>query len=77
MISRITLQSWNFCKYVLTLMFADGVASFSDTVVRLQKLIDLIEEFCKLVGMRLNLDKTNIVVFRNGGPLRSAVKCFF
>ena len=43
---------------VLTLMFADDVASFSDTVARLQKLIDLIAQFCKLVGMEVNLDKT-------------------
>ena len=62
---------------VLTLMFADDVASFSDTVVRLQKLIDLIAEFCKMVGMELNLDKTKIVVFRNGGPLRFAEKWFY
>ena len=62
---------------VLTLMFADDVACFSDTVVRLQKLIDLIAEFCKMVGMELNLDKTKIVVFRNGGPLRFAEKWFY
>ena len=42
---------------VLTLMFADDVASFSDTVARVQKLIDLIAQFCKIVGMDLNLEK--------------------
>ena len=61
---------------VLTLMFADDVASFSDTLAHLQKLIDLIVQFCKLVGMELNLDKTKIIVFRNGGPLRLAEKWF-
>ena len=62
---------------VLTLMFADDVASFSDTVACLQKLIDLIAQFCKIVGMDLNLEKkTKIIVLRNGGPLRSAEKWF-
>ena len=63
---------------VLTLMFADDTddASFSDTVARLQKLIDFIAQFCKLVGMDLNLDKTKIIVFRNGGPLCLAEKWF-
>ena len=61
---------------VLTLMFADDVASFSDTVAHQQKLIDLIAQFCKIVGMDLNLEKTKIIVFRNCGPLRFAEKCF-
>ena len=41
------------------LMFVDDVSCFSDTVIRLQRLIDLIEKFCKSVGMTLNLKKTN------------------
>ena len=57
-------------------MFADDVASFSDRIVRLQKLIDLMAQFCKIVGMDLNLEKTKIIVFRNGGQLRFAEKCF-
>ena len=47
------------------------MASFSDTVPHLQKLIDLIARFCKMVGMEINLDKTKSIVFRNGGPLRA------
>ena len=62
---------------VLTLMFADDVASFSDTVAHLQKLIDLIAQFCKMVRMEINLNKTNIIVFRNGGPLRAVEKWYF
>ena len=56
-------------------MFADDVASFSDRIARLQKLIDLMAQFCKIVGMDLNLEKTKII-FRNGGQLRFAEKCF-
>ena len=55
-------------------MFADDVSCFSDTVIRLQRLIDLIEKFCKSVGMKLNLNKTKIMVFRNGGIVNQTEK---
>ena len=58
-------------------MFADDVSCFSDTIIRLQRLINLIENFCKSVGMKLNLSKTKIMVFRNGGILKHAEKWFY
>ena len=48
---------------LLALMFADDVSCFSDTVIRLHRLIDLIEYFCKSVGIKLNLRKTKNVFF--------------
>ena len=57
----------NEIEDVLALMFADDVSSFADSVARLQKQINLIEKFCKSVGMSLNFSKTKIIVFRNGG----------
>ena len=58
-------------------MFADDVASFSDTIIRLQHQINCIERFGLSVGMHLNLLKTKIIVFRNGGVLKQAEKwCF-
>ena len=47
----------NDIESLLTLMFADDVSCFSDTVIRLQKMIDLIGQFCKSVGMEINLKK--------------------
>ena len=41
-------------------MFADDVASFSDTIIRLQHQINCIERFCLSVGMHLNLLKTKL-----------------
>ena len=53
-------------EYALALMFADDVSSFADSVVTLQRhIINLIEKFCKSVGISLNLSKTKIIVFRN------------
>ena len=54
----------NDIEDLLALMFANDASCFSDTVIRLQRLIDLIEKICKSVGMKLNLRKTKIMVFR-------------
>ena len=61
----------------MALMFADDVSCFSDTVVHLQQLIDLIDKFCKSVGMKLNLSKTKSMVFRNGGIVKQIKKWYF
>jgi hypothetical protein len=58
-------------------MFADDVSNFSDTVINLQHQINYIEEYCKSVNMKINLSKTKIIVFRNGGVLKQTEKCFF
>ena len=47
--------------------FADDVAGFSESVFGLQRIIDCIATFTESVGMKLNLEKTKIIVFRNGG----------
>ena len=61
---------------LISLLFADDVAGFSDSVGRLQRIIDSIASFCDLVGMKIN-SKKKIIVFRNGGPLRGVEKWFY
>ena len=56
------------------LMFADDVASFADTVVQLQRQIIKVEKFSKGVGLEINLDKTKLMVFRNGGVVKQSEK---
>ena len=53
------------------LMFADDVSSVADTVLNLQRQINDMDDFCKDTGMNFNIDKSKIIVFRNGGPLRT------
>ena len=62
---------------LISLLFADDVAGFSDTVRRLQRIIDTIANFCDLFGMKINLGKTKIIVFRNGGFLKDIEKWFY
>jgi hypothetical protein len=53
------------------------VYSFSDTVINLQQQINYIEDYCKSVKMKINLSKTKIIVFRNGGVLKQTEKWLF
>ena len=55
---------------VLAIFYADDMTSVSDTVRDLQAQIDIISIFCQRTDMRINLPKTKIIVFRNGGFLR-------
>ena len=58
-------------------MFADDVASCSETHIRLQNQINVITSFCSKTGMEVNLDKTEIFVFRKGGYLRCYEKWYY
>ena len=55
-------------------MYADDVAGFSDTINRLQKLINSLVTFSDLIGIKIHLGKTKVVVFRNGGPTKETEK---
>ena len=56
---------------IYCLMFADDIANCAETAAKLQQQILIIDAFCQNTGMELNLDKTEIIVFRNGGGLRN------
>ena len=58
-------------------MFADDIANCAETVIRLQQQLNIIDKFCLSTGMELNLEKTEIIVFRNGGHLRANEKWIF
>ena len=45
---------------IVTLLFADDVAGFSESVVGLQRTIDCIATFTDSVKMKLNIEKQNI-----------------
>ena len=62
---------------LISLLFADDVAGFSDTVRRLQRIIDTTANVCDLIDMNINLGKTKIIVFRNGGFLKDIEKWFY
>ena len=54
------------------LMSADGIALLSSTPVGLQNQLNVLCEVANRLGLLVNLEKTKIVVFRNGGYLSRA-----
>ena len=61
---------------LLLLLYADDLCIFDDTVIGLQKKIDILNKFCIAWGLHVNMDKTEILVFTNGGILRTYEKWY-
>ena len=61
-------------KATSMLMYADDLVILSDTVFEMQAKIDLLYDFCSKWGLAINLNKTKVMVFRNGGYLKSIEK---
>ena len=52
---------------VLVLMYADDMVLVGETIIQLQRKTNILEKFCRNYGMKVNLNKTKVVVFRSGG----------
>ena len=62
---------------VLLLMYADDLALVSDNVIDLQRKIDCLEKYCNKWGLTVNMSKTKVVVFKNGGFVKESEKWYF
>ena len=62
---------------LFVLLYADDLAIVAETRIELQRLLDKLRLYCQKWKMRVNTDKTKIIVFRNGGYLRAYEKWFF
>ena len=62
---------------IFCLLYADDVANCAETAVNLRLQLNAVSSFCKDMCMQVNLQKTEIMVFRNGGPLRHYEKWFY
>ena len=59
---------------VLLLMYADDLALVADNVKDLQRKINCLEMYCEKWGLTVNMSKTKVVVFKNGGFNRQTEK---
>ena len=48
-------------------MYADDLVLVGETIIQVQRKINMSEKFYRNYGMKVNLDKTKVMVFRNGG----------
>ena len=67
---------FDFCKLFL-LLFADDLVMFAESKIELQRLLNKLHEYCSQWNLKVNIDKTNVIVFRNGGYLRKYEKWFY
>ena len=62
---------------LLNILYADDIAEGSDTVGRLQFMINVLIEYCRMWSLIVNLCKTIIVGFRRGGKPKRSEKWYF
>ena len=62
---------------ILMFMYADDTASGTDTVSRMQKVINVLSKYCKKWGLVVSVAKTEIFVFRRGGKIKNNEKWWF
>ena len=62
---------------IFLLMYANDIALIADTSVEIQRKLKALESFCQKWGIEVNMAKTKIIVFRNGGKLSSKEKFLY
>ena len=62
---------------VMILLFADDIALISDTIVGLQRQLNLLREYCVQNKLVVNIIKTKIVVFKKDGTLSRHEKWYY
>jgi hypothetical protein len=59
------------------MLFADDVVLFSYSVVGLQHQLNILRDNAKKLNLFVNMDKSKVVIFRNGGYIASKEKWFY
>ena len=62
---------------IFMLLFADDVVLMSSTVIGLQNQLNVLREEATRLHLCVNMDKTNIIVFRKGGHLSAWEKWWY
>ena len=62
---------------LLIMLFADDVVLLSYTPVGLQHQLNLLVRNADALDLTVNLEKSNIIVFRNGGYLARCEKWYY
>ena len=59
------------------LLYADDIIIFAKTAEELQLSLDILDTYCKRWKLKVNINKTKIMVFRKGGILRRNLNFFY
>ena len=58
-------------------MYADDMVIFSETVEGLQDMLNVLYNYTQKWNLSVNIDKTKIVIFRNGGNIKEKEKWYY
>ena len=56
--------------HLFILMYADDMVLLSETIDGLQQMLNTLSSYTKDWNLEVNIDKTKIVIFRNGGIVK-------
>ena len=59
------------------LLYADDLVLLGDSIGNVQRLLDNLAIFCTKWGLTVNMDKTKLMVFRNGGIVTRKENVYF
>ena len=62
---------------ILIMLFADDVVLLSHTIVGLQQQLNVLKDTAKILHLVVNFEKSQIVIFRNGGYIAAREKWFY
>ena len=58
------------------LLYADDIVFVGDSIGSVQKLLNVLSEFCNKWGLKVNIEKTKFMVLRNGGIIKGCEKVY-
>ncbi|XP_023221009.1 uncharacterized protein LOC111622819 [Centruroides sculpturatus] len=73
-LSKDSISLGNYEVHLL--QFADDTVVLSTTPIYLQRKLDRLYNYSSNLGLRINLSKSKIIIFRHGGRLKKADKFF-
>ena len=62
---------------MLMLLYSDDLVLIGDNIGHVQKLLNLLKEYCYKWSLTVNMVKSKMLVYRNGGIIRKNEKCQF
>ena len=62
---------------IFMLLYADDIVIFANTKEQLQNSLDLLLEYCNRWKLTINISKTKVIVFRNGGVLPQEMNFYY
>ena len=66
-----------YFKDINMLLYADDIVLIGDKIGHVQRLLNLLKDYCNKWGLKVNMLKTKMLVYRNGGIVKRNERCYF